>query len=81
MDARIPGFVVILGSPNDDQGNLSEMGRGRVALGRQMYHLLSSTGYRILLTGGFGSTSISLTSPTRFTLGRFLSARVCQLIP
>ena len=54
MSARIPGFVVILGSPNDKRGNLSEMGRGRVALGRETYQQLASNGYRILLTGGFG---------------------------
>jgi uncharacterized SAM-binding protein YcdF (DUF218 family) len=54
MNAKIPGFVVILGSPNDDLGNLSEMGRGRVTLGRETYQQLSPRGYRILLTGGFG---------------------------
>jgi uncharacterized SAM-binding protein YcdF (DUF218 family) len=54
MSTNIPGFVVILGSPNDEHGNLSEMGRGRVALGREAYQQLSSKGYRILLTGGFG---------------------------
>jgi vancomycin permeability regulator SanA len=54
MSIYIPGFVVILGSPNDERGNLSEMGRGRVTLGREKYQELVSNGYRILLTGGFG---------------------------
>jgi len=51
---QIHGFVVILGSPNDLAGNLSEMGQGRVSLGFETYHKLVAQGYRLLLTGGYG---------------------------
>ncbi|MCA1809550.1 MAG: YdcF family protein [Kiritimatiellia bacterium] len=51
---NIAGLIVILGSPNDDKGNLSEMGRGRVELGYHKYRELRAAGWKILLTGGFG---------------------------
>lgn len=54
LPGAIPGFVVILGSPNDAAGNLSEMGKGRVELGRSSYLPLQDQGWRILLTGGWG---------------------------
>lgn len=54
MTEQIHGFVVILGSPNDLAGNLSEMGQGRVSLGFETYHKLVAQGYRLLLTGGYG---------------------------
>ena len=49
-----PGLIVILGSPNDEAGALSEIGQGRIALGLQKFQQRSSQGWRILLTGGFG---------------------------
>jgi vancomycin permeability regulator SanA len=51
---NLPGLVVILGSPNDQEGNLSEMGQGRVACGLQEYLSRRDAGWKILLTGGFG---------------------------
>jgi uncharacterized SAM-binding protein YcdF (DUF218 family) len=54
IPGAIPGLVVILGSPNDAAGNLSEMGAGRVELGRQTYLPLRAQGWRLLLTGGWG---------------------------
>jgi hypothetical protein len=72
MNASIPGFVVILGSPNDDRGNLSEMGRGRVALGRDIYRHLSDRGYRILLTGGFGEHFNVTDKPNAFYARKIL---------
>lgn len=54
MTHAISGLVVILGSPNDVHGNLSEMGRGRVALGHSRYLELCDQSFKILLTGGFG---------------------------
>lgn len=54
MTEQIHGFVVILGSPNDSAGNLSEMGQGRVSLGFETYRNLVGQGYRLLLTGGYG---------------------------
>lgn len=46
------GIIVILGSPNDDRGNLSEMAIGRLEQGLAEYR--NHEGYNILCTGGFG---------------------------
>lgn len=54
MTEHIHGFVIILGSPNDSAGILSEMGQGRVSLGFETYYRLVAQGYRLLLTGGYG---------------------------
>lgn len=55
MTATVTGLVVILGSPNDAAGRLSEMGLGRVELGHQTYRPLRDAGWRILSTGGYGA--------------------------
>lgn len=49
------GLIVILGAPNDDDGQLSRMALGRVALGYQLYRERQTAGWRLLLTGGFGA--------------------------
>jgi len=46
------GIIIILGSPNDDQGNLSEMAIGRLEQAQVEYR--NHEGYKILCTGGFG---------------------------
>jgi uncharacterized SAM-binding protein YcdF (DUF218 family) len=46
------GIIIILGSPNDDQGNLSEMALRRLAQG--FVEFRRHKGYKILCTGGFG---------------------------
>lgn len=51
----LPGLIVILGSPNDEAGNLSDMGRGRVTKGFEEYLARRDKGWKILLTGGFGA--------------------------
>jgi hypothetical protein len=63
MTQHIPGLVVILGSPNDAAGNLSEMGKGRVRLGFETYRTLEPDGYRLLLTGGYGEHFNTTTQP------------------
>ena len=45
------GVILILGAPNDDDGRLSPMAQGRVALGYRHYCAL---GWPLLLTGGRG---------------------------
>ena len=45
------GLVVILGYANDDSGNLLEISKDRLDLGKEYQ---SCTNYKILLTGGFG---------------------------
>lgn len=49
------GLIVVLGSPNDAEGRLSEMGLGRIGLGKQLYFERAHEGWRLLLTGGFGA--------------------------
>ena len=49
------GLIIILGAPNDDDGQLSRMAHGRVALGYQLYRERQAAGWRLLLTGGFGA--------------------------
>lgn len=51
---KLPGLIIVLGSPNSDQGELSEMGRGRVERALQKYSELGPLGWKALLTGGFG---------------------------
>ena len=62
----LPGLIIILGSPNDQDGNLSEMGQGRVALGYETYQRLAPSGYRILLTGGFGEHFNKTSKPNAY---------------
>lgn len=50
----VAGLIIILGAPNDDDGHLSPMAQGRVALGYQLYQERQAAGWRLLLTGGFG---------------------------
>ena len=52
---QISGLIVILGSPNDEQGNLSQIGQGRISLGYQEYNKREKSDWKILLTGGFGA--------------------------
>lgn len=46
------GIIIILGSPNDEYGNLSDTALGRLIQGLQEYR--RRPGYKILCTGGFG---------------------------
>jgi len=45
-------IIIILGSPNDEHGNLSDMAISRLMRGLQEYR--QREGYKILCTGGFG---------------------------
>ncbi len=46
------GIIIILGSPNDERGNLSNIAISRLRRGLQEYR--QRKGYKILCTGGFG---------------------------
>jgi len=46
------GIIIILGSPNDEEGNLSDIAIGRLNQGLKEYR--RHQGYKILCTGGFG---------------------------
>jgi uncharacterized SAM-binding protein YcdF (DUF218 family) len=72
MIEQIHGFVVILGSPNDAAGNLSEIGQGRVRLGFETYRNLAAQGYRLLLTGGYGEHFNTTPQPNAYYAQRLL---------
>jgi len=74
MPEHIPGFVVILGSPNNAAGNLSEMGKGRVRLGFETYQELQEQGFRLLLTGGYGEHFNTTDHPNAYYAQRILLA-------
>ena len=46
------GLILILGAPNDEKGNLSDISIGRVEKGIETFN--ENEGYKILCTGGFG---------------------------
>lgn len=46
------GIIVVLGAPNSDKGELSEIATNR--LDKVLCFLKMNTGYKILCTGGFG---------------------------
>jgi uncharacterized SAM-binding protein YcdF (DUF218 family) len=72
---NLPGLIVVLGSPNDDQGNLSEMGRGRIELAFQKYTELRPHGWKLLLTGGFGEHFNRTATPNAQYAKQLLTAR------
>lgn len=49
---KVSGLVIILGSPNDSEGNLSPMAVGRIETGLRVWKENRLRGFRILLTGG-----------------------------
>lgn len=63
---QLPGLIIILGSPNDKNGNLSKMGRGRVQKGYLEYVTRRDLGWKILLTGGFGDHFNTTNKPNAF---------------
>ena len=46
------GILLVLGAPNDEQGNLSSIARERCDQAIRVYK--EHPGYKILLTGGYG---------------------------
>ncbi|CAN5523257.1 hypothetical protein BH10CHL1_BH10CHL1_40460 [soil metagenome] len=71
---RLEGLIVILGSPNDAQGNLSPMGQQRVAKGYAEYLRLRPDGWKILLTGGYGAHFNTTNKPHAFYAQQLLLA-------
>ena len=64
------GVVVVLGGPNDEQGNLSEIAKSRLYKGLEEY--AKHPGYRMLLTGGFGPHFNTTAHPHAFYARAFL---------
>ena len=52
---RLPGLIVVLGATNSPEGVLSEMAQRRLTLGLDRFQIRRSSGWKILLTGGFGT--------------------------
>ena len=64
------GIIIILGSPNDERGNLSSIAKERLTQGIKEY--TGNPGYAILLTGGFGSHFNTTDKPHAFYAKEFL---------
>jgi uncharacterized SAM-binding protein YcdF (DUF218 family) len=69
-----PGLIVVLGSPNSDDGILSEMGRGRLNQGLRLFAELKQQGWKFLLTGGFGEHFNQTEHPHAFYAKQYLLA-------
>lgn len=54
MTSEISSLIIVLGSPNDIQGNLSIIAEGRINLAYKIWNDLSYKNCKFLLTGGFG---------------------------
>ena len=66
------GIIIILGSPNDEQGNLSRTAIERLAEGTAEYRRCE--GYKILCTGGFGEHFNTTDNPHAYYAVRHLIA-------
>ncbi len=64
------GIIAILGSPNDDGGNLSDIAVGRNKKGMEEYR--NREGYKILVTGGFGNHFNTTDKPHAYYAKQFL---------
>jgi uncharacterized SAM-binding protein YcdF (DUF218 family) len=64
------GIIIILGSPNDDTGGLSEIAIGRNLQGIKEYK--THKNYKILLTGGFGNNFNNTNKPHAYYAKQFL---------
>ncbi len=69
----IDGLIIVLGSPNDDQGNLSRMAlaRAKAALSSFKKH----PSYKFLLTGGYGKGFNKTNKPHAFYLKKYLQSQ------
>lgn len=63
------GVIIILGSPNDSEGRLLSIAKERLDLGFEEY---KKTGYKILLTGGFGEHFNHTKKPHAFYAKNYL---------
>lgn len=67
------GLIVVLGSPNTDQGELYSIAEERCALALTEY--ARHPGYRILLTGGYGAHFNTTNQPHSAYLKHHLTSR------
>jgi uncharacterized SAM-binding protein YcdF (DUF218 family) len=66
----IPGVIIVLGSPNDEQGNLHSVGVERCELALRLG--TENPDWKLLLTGGFGAHFNTTSQPHASYLQRWL---------
>ena len=66
-------IIIILGAPNDDDGNLSIIAQDRLNCAYRVF--LSNTGFKIICTGGFGAHFNKTEKPHSYYAKQFLIAR------
>ncbi len=66
----LEGLIIVLGSPNDDKGNLSKMALARAKTAIFSYQ--NHTNYKLLLTGGYGPGFNRTSKPHAFYLKKYL---------
>ncbi len=69
---NLTGIIVLLGSPNSDQGELYSVARERCSKAIKIYK--QSSGYKILPTGGFGAHFNTTAQAHAFYLKKHLIA-------
>jgi uncharacterized SAM-binding protein YcdF (DUF218 family) len=72
MQGDIPGIIILLGSPNTDQGQLLSVARERCE--RAIWEYRRHPGYKILPTGGFGAHFNTTGQPHALYLKAYLVA-------
>jgi uncharacterized SAM-binding protein YcdF (DUF218 family) len=71
-EENVPGIIVLLGSPNSDQGELYSVARDRCERAILEYH--RHPGWKILPTGGFGAHFNATDKPHAYYLTEYLVA-------
>ena len=61
---NMDGIIIVLGAPNDEKGNLSDMALGR--LNQAIHEYKCNKDYKILCTGGFGTHFNTTDKPHAF---------------
>lgn len=71
--SKSSGVIVVLGSPNDEQGRLSSMALERCE--RAIKEYLEHPGYYLLPTGGFGEHFNTTSKPHGSYIQKYLASR------
>lgn len=70
MKTKIPGIIIILGSPNSEKGELYNVAKQRCVKGIQEF--LNHPAWKIVLTGGFGEHFNKSEKPHSYYLQSYL---------
>jgi len=70
---KIKGLIIVLGSPNSDKGELLSVAKTRCELALKEYH--NHSGWKILLTGGYGEHFNKTDKPHTAYLKKYLIER------